>query len=674
MSAVEGGTRTSDEWDRTIRTAVEAANLHAGRAVTSQEILEALSVQEQNDLLEAYSRAPSAQCSRFLRRLEARGRVQRAGKQGRNVLWVVTPLAAKLNVGSNRTTSGRQAVRELLRRAVMARGRALVMREIHQVAEEEGGELDSETVSRSVHSLVRTGEVSVVDKIRGDGGGDNLYLPSDLDAERFLPEDPLSWLGEVEQVFMEAWEERAAQAEEAGKRPRPFSTGEVRAEFRRCYPGHEKLDDPQLLVNALKQLSRGMRPAVQAIRREQSRHLLWAPVEANSEELDIAGSFAKDSERVEEGVRRAVERLGRPVTQIEVWNEIEVDLDLRPASKQPFHLLLQDVARRTVPDAHGGQASRRKQRVFRTGEVGGTVYYSVQDGPEEKAWIRLRSAEQAWEDGRWGQRLTSLSGVPLAEARAGRARLLRKEISPVLRAMREAVEGPLPCESHRLRGRKTLGHVEDFLTELTGWISGGEDLEDRSLPPEATDISWGWTAEDVIAKVGDIYPAANRADDVKELIPLLSREIRRIPNPNYVSRSASDPHAAASLLFDPVAVALMAARRWGGPQASIAGSAARSVLGNLRDPRFVLPGLDRDEVDVRYTTIATLAFLPDEAVLQALAEVAATDPEDALRELAGWGYCLASAIGEGRGEAGVGNEPPAMDRFRGRSFSELIQV
>src|SRR5690606_19551809 len=116
-------------------------------------------------------------------------------------------------------------------------------------------EIPAHMIKRDLANLVRTGELRIIDTVRGDGGGSNLYLPSDLDPAAYAVDDPLTWLEELHTAFQFEWAERVLAAELSDQRVVPPSTSDVRARFRAMYPGHEKLADPQLLGKGMRQLA-----------------------------------------------------------------------------------------------------------------------------------------------------------------------------------------------------------------------------------------------------------------------------------------------------------------------------------------------------------------------------------------------------------------------------------
>lgn len=78
--------------------------------------------------------------------------------------------------------------------------------------------------------------------------------------------------------------------------------------------------------------------------------------------------------------------------------------------------------------------------------------------------------------------------------------------------------------------------------------------------------------------------------------------------------------------------------QWGDHTSRVHANVAVSTLGKLRDVRFVAPGLDSPDHEVRLATIACLAFLPEHTEHEKLRELAASDPEPGVREAAEWAH------------------------------------
>src|SRR5690606_6126412 len=119
------------------------------------------------------------------------------------------------------------------------------------------------------------------------------------------------------------------------------------------------------------------------------------------------------------------------------------------------------------------------------------------------------------------------------------------------------------------------------------------------------------------------YPLACEGLTPARLVPLLDRQIRRIPNPHFKWRFSTDDSAATEYLFDAVSALSYAAFRWGDEDERYYANLAATTLGYLRDHRFVTPVLDCERFEERLIAVACLAFLGDPE--DRLAEVATQD-------------------------------------------------
>jgi hypothetical protein len=157
----------------------------------------------------------------------------------------------------------------------------------------------------------------------------------------------------------------------------------------------------------------------------------------------------------------------------------------------------------------------------------------------------------------------------------------------------------------------------------------------------------GFTADSLLRIVSARgYVRATRAVDPIELVPLLQNRLVRVPNVQFTGWR----HEGAQYLFERTASLILAATEWGGDSASLYGGIARQELGQLRDARYVRPGLRDPHYFVRMASAAALAFLlPDEASEAALVEAVRSDPDAGVRRAALWAYGAASSTDDRTG-------------------------
>jgi hypothetical protein len=626
--------------------AIEVANVADDRVVTIKEVVEALPPEGRDKLDKAYSRPVKRAVSRIARRLRSKGFVFSPGKIGRERFYgsveKLDPATAELP----EKTPRRRRVLAFVRVLVDDLGRAVRHADVVDAAEthDELSDLTPELIGRDLQNLTRTGELEVVGEVRGDGRGRNLYLSPELDSAEYAVDEPLTWLEQVAATFETLWEEETAEAAAENRKPRPLSTGCVRARLSREQPELDQLEDPQLLVNAMRQLAESSRPVVQAIRRPNEKVLLWAPIDVDEEDLDVGDAFATDSERVATAVARAEVRRGRPVTVLDVRDEIEMDPTLRPAGSQDLHVILWDVAKETVD--HGGERrARRHQRIVRLGRVEGKTYYSARADEEAVAHVRAREFEARWKRLDAPARVAGITDCILPTVAAGRVMLLQKELGVLREELAEIdMTGDLHSADRDLLHR--LAEAADNTNERLARMMA--ELGDVAADlPDVRDDTPGLTPRELQELLEPLYPRAAEVDDPTKLVPLLEGAIRRIPNPEYESRWSQDHHKACEYLFDRTDALLEAAKRWGGHQCRLHAMMAQGELGRLQDPCFLLPALQEADYQRRLRGVACLAFVPSEQGRRRLREVATEDADRGVRESSAWAYGFAGG-GDGK--------------------------
>jgi hypothetical protein len=148
----------------------------------------------------------------------------------------------------------------------------------------------------------------------------------------------------------------------------------------------------------------------------------------------------------------------------------------------------------------------------------------------------------------------------------------------------------------------------------------------------------GWTAGELLPIISPLYQAARNIDRPSKLIPLLEKSIRRVPNPRYEHRFASDAQAAAESLFDRTDALLYMALTFGGRECRLQARFARNELGLLRDSRFIFPALASSDFHQRLVGVSCLAFLWSEEGNVQLKRLAVEDPDPGVRQSALWAY------------------------------------
>lgn len=626
--------------------AVEVANLAFRRVVSVDEIVAALTVKEVELLETTYANDLSTSVSKILQLLRVRGAVFSPGKAGQRYYYgvesVLDPATASLPTEESR----RRRVLELVRRTVAALRCAVRSADVIEYAASltEASDLSPNLITRDILNLKETGELRMVGSIRGDGKGINLYLPAELNPEDYSRPSTPTWLEEVAHTFNELWCERVEQAATECRKPRPLSTGEVRARLSAFSQYAENLADPIVLVNAMQQLAQTKNLVVRKIKRPRQKAVLWAPTGIEDSALDIGDAYASDTERVSEAVRRAENALARPVTLRDVQDQIELDPSLLPTGSSRLVSVLSEAARESIASGkNGSRRSRVVQHVHRIGKVADVSYYSTGSTPEAKAFIRFKELELRWMTMRAGEELATLKLCSLHTVAIGRAMLASTEAADILGGLNLLRSGRHLRGEQQQKAAELLNEVIGIADIAREWLDE-HGINGRCLPQSVdTDVP-GWTINELLEVIRPLYPRLQTIRKNSQLLGLMGDAIRRVPNPEYVNRFSPNQRAASEYLFDRTDALIYAAKQWGGHECCLQATLAGNELGHLRDIRFVLPALEEEGFSTRLAAISCLAFLPSDIGNDRLRSVTINDLDSGVRQSALWAYGFAGAI------------------------------
>lgn len=629
--------------------ALEDANRTHGRAVGVFEITEEISEKDKKRLEKTYSNDLSRIITKTLALLSTRGLVFSPGASGRRRFYGSVYILDPSGTSLPDIRSRRSKVMGLVREAVLNLGRAVRSLDIIEHATTSGQEvgLSEADITHDVLSLAETGELSVVGRVRGEGKGFNLYLPSDMDTGSYKLLRPLTWLDEVAQTVEALWAERVEEAKVKGARPKPLTTGDIRARIVNSsfHTQREIKKDPQIIVDAVKNLAETRDPLLRKIKRRGQKALLWVPVGVPDEEVDFGGFYANDAERMGAAVERAVRRLGRPVTVRDVQDEVEADFALLPANSSGVFQALAYAARETFNDYNGkGRQERRTRRVQRIGRAGANTYYHMDDAPEARSFVQLRRLELKWTEVQAEKQLEGLQTVSLPCVAKGRAMLLTQQANVIRREIVDLLKGSEMDGATRREAEGLKEHVDQTAEATMQWL-GGCELSETSLPLEVMTATPGWTAAEFLQVVKPLYPLAENVTSTQKFITLMHDSVRRVPNLEFDSRFVDDPVKAAEFLFDRTDALIYAATRWGGTECFLQATLAKQELGHLRDPRFVFPSLKAKDFESRLAGVACLAFLWSNEGNYRLKIMANDDPDPGVRQSALWAYGFAGGVG-----------------------------
>lgn len=621
---------------------LEAANNMWNRVVLISEIVEALTPEEKARLQRVYTKKLGEAVAVILELLARRDLVFfKKGSRFRyfGSLRLLNPVACVL---PEDPLSRRQSVLNLTREAVAFYKRAVRARDFPEFIQKrpDAAHLNQVLIVRDLKSLSETGELKIVSTIRGDGGGLNLYLPSELEPDDYLPDGNLTWLECVLNTFQTIWGERVVRAANEDNLPQPITTAEIRARLEADADPHPRLDEPKAVTNALKSLSETDNPSIRRIKIRATGAVLWVPAGVADEDTVTCGGVGSDSNKIAVAVERAEARLNHPVTAVDIKKEIETDLTLLPTGNQSVAKLLSEISKSKITDGNGGRRERVTSLVQRAGSVGGRSYYATANCDIENArlYIDYLNRREQWEVLIASESVNTIETCRLPGVKQGRMLLLQRETDKFRRTFLKMLStGKINSETRR--------SVEDLLRETERIARAAQERlrnnSEESLPTDVTTKVPGLTAAELMEAYRPLYPMVNGIKDVNRMIVLCSRYLRRIPNETFTSRFSSIDGEAADHLFDRAAALIYAAIKWGGRECRYQALIARHELGLLRDPRFVLPELKSDDYEKRVSAVACLAFLQAEEVNKSLYCILQNDPIVAVRRSALWAFAFA---------------------------------
>ncbi|GJG85500.1 hypothetical protein tb265_06810 [Gemmatimonadetes bacterium T265] len=487
--------------------------------------------------------------------------------------------------------------------------------------------------------------------------GRRLYLPSDLPEGAADAPSDTSFRRAVEDAAGAVWADRVGAAQRLGGKPRPMSTTDVRRELETAERWSTEFVTTRV-VHALLACCRRNQPALRQVDRGDARLHLFVPAYIADDDVDLSPYFLNDAERSAEAVCRACARLGVPAVPLgDVAEEVRRDHTLAPEGRYSLSAVLSGsftraaAARAGTPPADASLAARVRPRVARIGAVGYHPYYGPADDlAAATRYVQRLNIEERWRALAPTSSLVTALAARVPAVRVGRALLLRDELRLLVSA----------CESDAARPRTGKDEAETVAwAALRGSLERDQDEIDRAVTgaaagaPSTTQSGRGVESASPIPGVGmlgsEVQAFARPIWRVARTIPTagaianrLRHAVRLLRNPDYRNPRAQTERERATTLLDRTEVLLYAATEWGGPQARLHGVVARGELGALRDLRFVLPGFEHPDFEVRIAAAACLAFLGhDPAAAPALQAAAEHDPDAGVRQAALWALGIA---------------------------------
>lgn len=623
---------------------LEIANLRLSRVATVAEIEECMLQSEVTWLEQNYAKELCTLISSILGMLTKRGLVFSPGRIGNYRYYGSTGVLNPETTSLPEAVSRRRLVLGIVYRAVDHFGRAVRTGDVSDFVAglQDEVNIEPELITRDMLNLSRTGEITVVGTVRGDEKGINLYLPSDLNPDSYMPTQPLTWLEEVAQAFTDLWEEELNRATGEGRRPRPISIDQVRSRMTASPNPHPNLGTLCYLPNALLQLAETDDALIRKVERPGQRSLMWAPVDMKDGALDLGDAYASDAERVAGAVKRACGRLRRPVTVRDVRDEIEMDPALAPAGKSQLRSILSDISKETIDAGDGSRRPRITRRCIHVGKVDGDSYYchTAEEAEVARAYVRFRQIEQRWSESESLREPTAYMRNSLPSVAIGRAILVKAEAETLTNTIDEFLR-EAAADSTTRREADSIREAASGIMEATSRWLVNSDIDSPDIPRDVSLAIPGWTAAELLEIFKPLYPAAKKMKSPNQLTSLISKKIKRFPNPEFESRFSKEPHKASEYLYDRTDALLFAATRWGGHECRMQAMMARSEIGPLRDPGFVYPALKSVTFEERLRSVAGLAFLWSDCGRELLRQVALNDTESAVRLSALWAYGFA---------------------------------
>lgn len=626
-----------------VLNAVEIANTAFERVVNVEEIIQALSPKEKQILEKKYADFNfSSRISNILALLRTRGKLFSTSRIGKYRYYGVVGILDPSKIDVTNFRSRRQQTYYMVREAVLKMGRALKMGELLEFAKSYSllSESDGVSIRQDVLSLRQTGEL-LAKRVRGDSQGYTLYLPTDFKVEDYLPPKPASWLEFVLSLFHQIWEEHKFEVNPKNPLPLPITTGEIREKIRASGEFSEKLKDPKDLIAALQQLAQTRDPRIVKILRPGQKAILWIPIGVKVNEVNLGIAYAHDTERIEEAVKRACVRHGRPVNVREISEEIKADLSLEPVSKVPYATLISDMGRRSTDKSRRTTSGRVNAKFHHVGLLNERGYFYITDEPEAKAFTRYRSLSDKWKVLDPLSEISAIERCILPTVAFGRLKLLSQEIivvSKELNALQkmDSILGIDDVErsSFEKEVSELFQRVQEPLLKLSEVFN--------YLPKTVDQRVKGLTVHEMTDLIKPYYKRASGLPSNVSLQAYLGESVRRIPNPDFKIVNSKDSRLAVKYLYDKTDALMYIAREYGGEESRLQAMLATNELGLLRDPKFVLPALDDEDFNVRLTAVSCMAFLQSNLGSERLSYMAENDQEYGIRQSALWAYGLAT--------------------------------
>jgi hypothetical protein len=616
---------------RLVLAALRSACIAAGGPVSTGAVIEQLSPDERHaitlgpDVSSAVSATLTALC-------QARYAAT-PGRQGFERRWSIPGVVPAAPAPLDPTTT-RDRVRAHLTAAVGRVGRPVRLDDVAVEAERAGSPLPRATFMYMLPRLAAAGEIVVTGQANGVGGR-NLYLPA---GHPFLAADhqpaPLTDSDRVLAALRACWRERQTAVAGSEKKPRAVRLAEVCASL----AGQDRL--PRERVHRLLvSMARGKASPVLKIRNARADKLDWIPREEGPPpELDGSALHADEQSTV-----RAVEALARACDRLQlalasskqVSAEAQLDPALRPAGKGTMARALESASRRVLRDRSGGKRTRTRQRVVHVGRVEGMALYALAEREKAArahfALLLLEASVQQLHADEQIQELHDCELLDLAQARAlGLATKLQDALGLLARCVGDTDAEPCtPAAADHL-----CAQIRDQLRQLEPWTRFAS-VTARAAAAVQPAL---WTPAELFQAISPVRPDLATDGSDLQMNHVFRFTVRRIRNPEFISRTHPDRRHRVLWHFDRAHALLRFARENGGSECLNQALVAKRQLGDCRDPHLFLSVLSHGTLEERLLAAGCLAFLWSDSGRAALRRAAVSDPEPGVRQVALWAF------------------------------------
>ncbi|MGI8545152.1 MAG: HEAT repeat domain-containing protein [Aridibacter sp.] len=511
--------------------------------------------------------------------------------------------------------------------------RPIAFNELKHFAGEKLSEEDLKNAARILSQLADMGKILKLSKVTGVVNSRNVYsLPNKQFNKDF--EIPVTTQSHaVKKSFDVLWKHNCQKAQTTGELPRPVLTKQLRKYVWKHYSNI--LGKKKILDSVLLSLKHYENPFMRKVEREEFYFNAWAPHDSTDKQLNLENFYGNNYEKISVAVKRAVEKLERPVNAVEIKKEMKLDPFLSLDIAMSFNAFLSSAAKNT--------AKSKKKCVRRVGQHLDSTYYLFGDEKEATGalfYVLFLNSKLKFKQGKFKRRLEEIENCKIPTVAYGRLLLIKEETNElklqfenILSAEKKIFSENATRKSNRLA--KQLNSLYSIADELISGI-------DKSALPEVVDRKITTvSAEELLPILRPVYPAAEGVSDPNKLVRLLQDKIIRVENPEFINRFSSNSEEASRYFYDLTDALLKTAVKRGGYEASFQATLAINEMGRLRDERFIIPALESKDFEKRLTAIACLAFLGTENSVRILQKIMFEDHDPSVRKSAIWAYAFA---------------------------------